>query len=119
MNNSQAIQFKFNTRSLLKCGLLSLALLLPLGTYTQANANPIPKEQVEVISVPPQEAYFVEKKQPTSSSSQTDSQDGNTSGNGTKLPGVSNSSENLQGLARRTTTSVYKDKQRQTVYPKQ
>lgn len=118
MNNFQPIQFKFNTHSLLKFGLLSLALLLPLGTYTQANANPVPKEQVEVISVPPQEAYFVEKKQATSPSSQTGSQDGNTSGNGTKLPGVSNTSENLQGFAR-TTTSVYKKKQPQTAYPKQ
>ncbi|KAB8332426.1 hypothetical protein SD80_017630 [Scytonema tolypothrichoides VB-61278] len=118
MNNFLAIQFKFNTHSLLKFGLLSLALLLPLGTYTQANANPVPNEQVEVISVPPQEAYFIEKKQATSSGSQTGSQDGKTSGNGTTLPHVPNSSENLQGLAR-TTTSVYKKKQPQTAYPKQ
>ncbi|MBW4625015.1 MAG: hypothetical protein KME49_05765 [Brasilonema octagenarum HA4186-MV1] len=117
MNDFLAIQFKFNTRSLLKFGLLSLALLLPVGTYTQANANSVPKEKVEVISIPREEAYFIEKKQPTSSGSQTDSQDGNNSGNGT-TPHVPKRQENLQGLAG-TTNPVYKKKQSQLAYPKQ
>ncbi|MBP5972444.1 hypothetical protein HW132_06785 [Brasilonema sp. CT11] len=118
MNDFLAIQFKFNTRSLLKFGLLSLALLLPVGTYTQANANSVPKEKVEVISIPREEAYFIEKKQPTSSGSQTDSQDGNNSGNGTTLPNVPKRQENLQGLVG-TTNPVYKKKQPQLAYPKQ
>ncbi|MGH7998095.1 MAG: hypothetical protein ACREPR_01330 [Brasilonema sp.] len=118
MNKFLPIQFKFNTRSLLKFGLLSLALLLSLGAYTQANAQSVPKEKVEVISVPPQEAYFIEKTQTTSPNNKPASNDGKTSGNNTTLPRVSNNSENLQGFAR-TTNSVSNKKQRQTAYPKQ
>ncbi|MBW4634509.1 MAG: hypothetical protein KME30_22145 [Iphinoe sp. HA4291-MV1] len=118
MNKFLPIQFKFNTRDLLKLGLLSLALSLSLGAYTQANAQSVSKEEVKVISVPPQEAYYIEKTQATSVGNNSGSQDRKTLDNGTQLPRVSKRSENLQGFAK-TTNFVYNKKLRQTAYPKQ
>ncbi|GAA6616257.1 hypothetical protein [Scytonema sp. NUACC26] len=60
MKNLLAQQTKFTTRSFVKLGLISLALSLSLGTYTQARAD-----EVEVLSVPSQEAFFIEEKTAT------------------------------------------------------
>lgn len=57
---------KLNTNRFLKLSLTTVALSMVLGSYTRANAEPAAK--VEVISIPSQEAYYIEKKAPQTSS---------------------------------------------------
>jgi hypothetical protein len=58
MNKILPIQLRFKTHILLS--LITLALLpLLLGVSTQANAESV-TEEVEVLSIPPQEAYYIE-----------------------------------------------------------
>lgn len=98
MNNFLPIQVKFNTLGFVKFSLVSLALSLSLGAYTQANAQSVPKEEVEVISVPPQEAYFIEKTETTSPVNNSDSHNGKTLGDSRTLARVSNSRQKVQGV---------------------
>ncbi|ARV57797.1 hypothetical protein BZZ01_03365 [Nostocales cyanobacterium HT-58-2] len=105
MDKFLLIQFKFDTRSLLKFGLLTLAVSFSLGAYTQANAQSAPQQEVEVISVPPQEAYYVEKTQAASPSNNTTSQNGKTLGHSTAWPRISNRSENLHS-SKKTANSL-------------
>jgi hypothetical protein len=54
------IQLRFKAHILLS--LITLALLpLFFGAYTQANAQSV-TEEVEILSIPPQEAYYIEDK---------------------------------------------------------
>ncbi|BAY47202.1 hypothetical protein SAMD00079811_48190 [Scytonema sp. HK-05] len=98
MNKCVPLQVKFNALSFVKFSLVSLALSLSFGAYTQANAQSVPKGEVEVISVPPQEAYFIEKPQETSPVNNSDSHNGKTFGDTTTLARVSNSTQKIQGL---------------------
>jgi len=63
MNKSLPTQFKFNTPGFLKLILTTLFVSLLLGGYTRANAEEA--QQVEVMSVPPQEAFFIKEKTQT------------------------------------------------------
>ncbi|GAA6618857.1 hypothetical protein [Scytonema sp. NUACC26] len=67
MNKFLQIQLKLNTFNFLKLSLLTLAILLSFGAYNRANAES--ESEVEVISVPPQEAYYIEDKNRSSLSS--------------------------------------------------
>jgi hypothetical protein len=98
MNYFLPIQVKFNALGFVKFGLVSLALSLSLGAYTQANAQSVPNEEVEVISVPPQEAYFIEKTQATSPVNNSAPQNRKTLGDSTTLAGVSNGRQKSQGF---------------------
>lgn len=92
MSQFQPQQSKFNTRSFVKLGLISLALSLSLGTSTRASA-----EQVEIISVPPQEAFFVEDKTAaTSGKDDSGSKVRETLTDETMLPGMRDNLENWQ-----------------------
>ncbi|GAB1541365.1 hypothetical protein NUACC21_40360 [Scytonema sp. NUACC21] len=85
-------QSKFSTRSFVKLGLISLALSLSLGTHSRAHA-----EQVEIISVPPQEAFFVEDKTAaTSDKDDSGSKAGETLTDETMLPGMRDNLETWQ-----------------------
>jgi hypothetical protein len=88
MNTFMPIHLKFNPYSFLKLSLITLTLLLLVGGYTRANAESAPK--VEVISVPPQEAFYIEKKKPATSnsnnSSSVDEKISGTSAASTTLP---------------------------------
>ncbi|KAF3884173.1 MULTISPECIES: hypothetical protein [Nostocales] len=66
MNKYIQIQLKLNTFNFLKLSLIALAVLFSFGTYTRANAES--ESGVEVISIPPQEAYYTEEKIEDSSS---------------------------------------------------
>ncbi|GAA6620137.1 hypothetical protein [Scytonema sp. NUACC26] len=67
MNKFLPIQLRFKTYILLS--LITLTLLpLFLGAYTQAKAQST-TEEVEVLSIPPQEAYYIEDKTQESFSS--------------------------------------------------
>lgn len=79
MNNSLPTQPKFNTPGFLKLTLTTLFLSLLLGGYTRANAGEA--QQVEVMSVPPQEAFFIKEKTQTT------------------LPPASNSQQNGHSLS--------------------
>jgi hypothetical protein len=98
MNKFVPIQVKFNAVGFVKFSLVSLALSLSFGAYTQANAQSVPKGEVEVISVPPQEAYFIEKPQETSPVNNSDSPNGKTFADTTTLARVSNSTQKIQGV---------------------
>jgi hypothetical protein len=101
MKNLQAQQTKFNTCNLVKLGLISLALSLSLGTNTQARAG-----EVEVLSVPPQEAFFIEEKTATTpGKDNTASQGLTTSTDEITLPSKPHKEENLQSIGN-TTNSV-------------
>jgi hypothetical protein len=93
MNKSMQIKFKLNTYSLLKLSFITLALSLLLGGYTRANAQSAPKD--EVLSIPPQEAFFIKEKTQTPSQSP----DKNTLINSTVLTRASNNLKNGQNLA--------------------
>lgn len=91
MNTFLPFHVKFDSRKLLRLSLITLTLSLVVGGYSQANAEPA---KVEVISVPPQEAFYVEKKTPaTPSSYNSDSVEGKISETSTTLPRVSNTSK--------------------------
>ncbi len=80
MNKFLQIQLKLNTFNFLKLSLITLAMLLSFGAYTRANAES--ESVVEVISVPPQEAYYTEDKtQSSSSGDRSNLENENTSGN--------------------------------------
>ncbi|MBO3459267.1 hypothetical protein G7B40_007115 [Aetokthonos hydrillicola Thurmond2011] len=84
-------QFKFNTSSVLKLTLVTLALSLLVGGYAKANAEPAQKD--EVLSVPPQEAFYIqEKTQPVSQTS-----DKNTLTNRAVITRASNNLKNGNG----------------------
>ena len=105
MNKFLPIQFKFNISGLLKLSLLTLFISPLLGVYTQANAEPAPKD--EVISVPPQEAFFIQKRtRARSGGYDSDSQHRNTSGNRNTLPRVSNNWKNEQNLAKKANSGT-------------
>ncbi|KAF3887376.1 MULTISPECIES: hypothetical protein [Nostocales] len=92
MKNLLTQQPKFNTRNVVKLGLISLALSLSLGTYTRAYA-----EEVEVLSIPPQEAFFIEDKTATTSGNdEAPSQGVTTSTDETTLPDMPHNTEHLQ-----------------------
>lgn len=97
MNKFVPLQVKFNALGFVKFSLVSLALSLSFGAYTQVNAQSVPKGELEVISVPPQEAYFIQKTQATSPVNNSDSHNGKTFGDSTTLARVSNSREKVQG----------------------
>src|SRR5579859_5979767 len=98
-------QFKFNTTGFLKLSLLTLFVSLLLGGYGQANAESAPKD--EVISIPPQEAYFIQEKTHTTSGSyDSRSQHSNTLGNSAALPSVSNNWKNEQNLAKKANSGA-------------
>lgn len=98
MNKCVPIQVKFNAVGFVKFSLVSLALSLSFGAYTQANAQSVPNGEVEVISIPPQEAYFIEKPQATSPVNNSDSHNRKTLGDTTTLAGVSNSRQKVEGV---------------------
>ncbi|MEC4816198.1 MAG: hypothetical protein SAK29_23460 [Scytonema sp. PMC 1069.18] len=60
MNQFLPAQFQLNNRSFIKIGVTSLALSLSVGAGNSAYAQPVP--QIEVLSVPPQEAFLMEDK---------------------------------------------------------
>ncbi len=108
MNEFLPIQFKFNISGFLKLSLLTPFMSLLLGGYTQANAQSAPKG--EVISIPPQEAYFIQKRtHATSGSYDSGSQHRNTSGNRTALPRVTNNWKNDQNLAKKANSVIRND----------
>ena len=82
MNRSLPTQLKFNTPGFLKLILTTLFVSLLLGGYTRANAEEA--QRVEVMSVPPQEAFFIKEKTQTTQ---------------TTLPPASNSQEHEHNLA--------------------
>ncbi len=95
MNTLMPIHSKFNLYSCVKLSLITLVLSLLTGGYTRANAESAPK--VEVISVPPQEAFYVEQKTPVASSGyKSSSVDSKISNTRTALPGVANNCKNEQ-----------------------
>ncbi len=98
MNKCVPIQVKFNAVGFVKFTLVSLALSLSFGAYTQANAQSVPKGEVEVISIPPQEAYFIEKPQATSPVNNSDSHNRKTFGDTTTLARVSNTRQKVHGV---------------------
>jgi len=99
------IQFKFNTSGFLKLSLLTLFVSLLLGGYSQANAQSAPKD--EVISVPPQEAFFIqEKTHTTSGGDDSRSQHSNTLGNSAALPHMSNNWKNDQNLVKKANSGT-------------
>ncbi|KAB8315072.1 hypothetical protein SD81_034335 [Tolypothrix campylonemoides VB511288] len=98
MNKCVPLQVKFNAVGFVKFSLVSLALSLSFGAYQEANAQSAPKGEVEVISVPPQEAYFIEKPQATSPVNNSDSHNRKTFGDTTNLARVSNSKHKVQGV---------------------
>ncbi|GAB1541371.1 hypothetical protein NUACC21_40420 [Scytonema sp. NUACC21] len=60
MNKFIQIQLKLNSFGFLKLTLITLAMLLSFGAYTRANAESA--TEMEVLSVPAQEAFFIEDK---------------------------------------------------------
>lgn len=82
MNKYLPIQFKSNIYSLIKLSLLTIFVSLLLGSHARANAESTQKD--EVLSIPPQDAYFVEDKTQAT-------HERNNLGNNTTLPLVSNS----------------------------
>ncbi|MUG95235.1 hypothetical protein F7734_23885 [Scytonema sp. UIC 10036] len=101
MKNLLAQQTKFNTRNIVKLGLISLALSLSLGTNTQARAG-----EVEVLSIPPQEAFFIEEKTATTSGNDNTASQGVTkSTDETTLPGKPYDEENLQSFGNTANSS--------------
>ncbi|KYC36445.1 hypothetical protein WA1_42840 [Scytonema hofmannii PCC 7110] len=82
MNKLLQIQLKLNTFGFLKFSLITLAILLSFGAYSRANAESESAE-VEVISVPSQEAYYIDDKtQNNPSGDRSNLKNKNTSGNG-------------------------------------
>lgn len=80
MNKFIQIQLKLNSFGFLKLTLITLAMLLSFGAYTRANAESA--TEMEVITVPPQEAFFIEDKtQGTSSNDDSKLQNKKTPGN--------------------------------------
>ncbi|MEC4818023.1 MAG: hypothetical protein SAK29_32850 [Scytonema sp. PMC 1069.18] len=71
------IQQKSNSYSFVKWSSVAVALLLSMGTLTRVNAQAVP--EAEVISIPPQEAFFIEDKtQNAPSSDNSDMEDEKT-----------------------------------------
>jgi hypothetical protein len=67
MNQFLQFPLKISAFNFLKLSSIVLAILLSYGVYSRANAES--KSEVEVLSVPPQEAYYVEDKNQSNSSS--------------------------------------------------
>jgi hypothetical protein len=90
MNKFLPIQFQLNGRSFLKLGLISLALSLSVGTSAQVQAQSVP--ELEVLSVPPQEAFLIEDKSSVTSPKQdSKSEDEDTSYERSKFAYLSDS----------------------------
>lgn len=93
MSRSMQNQLKFKTSSLLKVSFVTLTLTMLLGGYARANAESTQKD--EVLSIPPQEAFYIQDKtQPASQAS-----DKNTLTSRAVLTRASNNLKNGQNLA--------------------
>jgi hypothetical protein len=92
------IQQKSNSYGLVKWSSVALALLLSMGTLTRVNAQAVP--EAEVISIPPQEAFFIEDKtQNPPSVDNSDLENKNTVDESERKQVVSHTLERRQNLA--------------------